>query len=336
MTRARTVPAALLAAICLVLTACGSPAGGDGPGPVVIRYGNIYPASTTFGKAVDRMAELVEERSGGAVRVDVFHSGALGSEQTHIEGVREGSLEMAHTGTAGIALFVPETALFEQWYAFDDVDALAGAFDEARPLLERMYSDQGFVLLGTFYNGPRTLISTSPIRSLADMQGKQLRVPGSDLYVRMANGLGARGVSLPLGDAYTGLQTGTIDALEGSPDDLRSGGYGDVAPYLTLDEHVFHPLSIVYTRDAWEALAPEHRGLVRAAVDEVSREQRGALDQANADALAELQDQGVEIIDLPDRDAWADRVAGTSAEFAGRFGPDGQRIVEILDRAGRP
>lgn len=334
MTRLRAVPAALLAAICLMLTGCGAPAGGE-PDPVVIRYGNIYPASTTFGKAVDRMAELVEERSGGAVRMDVFHNGALGSEQTHIEGVREGSLEMAHTGTAGIALFVPETALFEQWYAFDDVDALAGAFDDARPLLERMYADKGFELLGTFYNGPRTLISTSPIRSLDDVQGKQLRVPGSDLYVRMANGLGARGVSMPLGDAFTGLQTGTIDAFEGSPDDLRSGGYGDVAPYLTLDEHVYHPLSIVYNRDAWEALAPEHRQLVQAAADEVSAEQRTALEQANVDALAELEEQGVEIIELDDRDAWAERVAPTSAEFAERFGPDGQRIVEILDRAGR-
>ncbi|WP_224391176.1 TRAP transporter substrate-binding protein [Pseudonocardia sp. ICBG1293] len=269
MTRARAVPAALLAAICLVLTACGSPAGGD-TDPVVIRYGNIYPASTTFGKAVDRMAELVEERSDGAVRMDVFHSGSLGSEQTHIEGVREGSLEMAHTGTAGIALFVPETALFERWYAFDGLDALAGAFDEATPLLERMYADKGFTLLGTFYNGPRTLIATSPIRSLGDVQGKQLRVPGSDLYVRMANGLGARGVSMPLGDAFTGLQTGTIDALEGSPDDLSSGGYGSVAPYLTLDEHVYHPLSIVYGSDAWEALDPagpgrRRRGLGRAA-----------------------------------------------------------------------
>ena len=335
MTRARVVPAALLAVLCLVLTACGAPAGGE-PGPVVIRYGNIYPASTTFGKAVDRMAELVEERSDGAVRMEVFHSGALGSEQTHIEGVREGSLEMAHTGTAGIALFVPETALFERWYTFDDVDALAAAFDEARPLLDRMYADRGFALLGTFYNGPRTLISTGPIRSLADMQGKQLRVPGSDLYVRMANGLGARGVSLPLGDAFTGLQTGTIDALEGSPDDLRSGGYADVAPYLTLDEHVFHPLSIVYNRDAWDALAPEHRELVQAAVDEVSREQRAALEQANADALAELEAQGVEIIDLPDRAAWAERVARASAEFTEGLGPDGRRIAEIIDRAGRP
>ncbi|WP_224391177.1 hypothetical protein [Pseudonocardia sp. ICBG1293] len=76
--------------------------------------------------------------------------------------------------------------------------------------------------------------------------------------------------------------------------------------------------------------------LVQAAVDEVSAEQRAALEQANDDALAALEDEGVEIIEITDRDAWAERVAPTSAEFAQRFGPDGQRIVEILDAAGRP
>lgn len=324
----------LLVALSLVLTSCAT-AARDDSAEVVIRFGNIYPSSTTFGRAIDDMARQIGSTSHGRIRMDVFHSGTLGSEQSHIEAVREGSIEMAETGTAGIGLFLPETALFELWYAFDDPDALVSAFERLQPELDRAAQRKGFKLLGAFYNGPRTLLSTTPIRSLSDMHGLQLRVPESDLYVRMADALGARGISLPLGDAYTGLQTGTIDAMEGSPDDLASGGYGEVAKYLTLDRHVYHPLSIVYNLESWEALTQQQRDQISSAVDQASRVQLAELAKANKEAMAELEEEGVELIRLPDRQMWAQRVARASDEFTEQFGVDGQRITGTVDTANK-
>lgn len=325
---------ALLVALSLLLASCSTTAPGDSS-KVVIRFGNIYPSSTTFGHAIDDMARHLELTSDGRISVDVFHSGTLGSEQSHIEAVREGSLEMAQTGTAGIGLFLPETALFELWYAFDDPHALVSTFDRLRPDLDRAFQQKGFKLLGAFYNGPRTILSTTPVHSLSDMRGLQLRVPESDLYVRMANALGARGISLPLGDAYTGLQTGTIDALEGSPDDLASGGYGEVAKYLTLDRHVYHPLSIVYNLDSWRALTQWQRNQISAAVERASRIQFAELARSNEEAIAGLKRDGVEVIPLSDRTAWKQRITRTSDEFAAGFGAEGKRITDTIDSATR-
>lgn len=331
--RLPSILATLLAVLSLTLASCASTAGND-RAEVTIRYGNIYPDSTSFGSAIDDMAKRLNKTSGGRIQMEVFHDGKLGSEQSHIEAVREGSLEMAQTGTAGIGLFVPETALFERWYAFDNPQSVAEAFQRLRPTLEREYSANGFKLLGAFYNGPRSIISSKPIRSLPDMRGVQLRVPESEIYIRMANALGSRPVSLPLGDAYTGLQTGTIDAMEGSPDDLASGDYGEVAKYLTLDRHVYHPLSIVYNLEKWEKLSARQQSQIQAAVDHAARVQLDELTKANTQAMTELREEGVEVIELPDRRNWENQVADTSDEFARQFGPEGRRILTTIEHTG--
>lgn len=341
----RRTPLALVAfTSCVALAACGGGEAipdeaestgntGSGDAELTIRYGNIYPGDTTFGEAIHDMAAQINEASEGAIEVEVFDGGTLGSEQEHVEAVREGSLEMVQTGTAGISLYVPETALFELWYAYDELDTLVEAFTSVQSELDEVYQEEGFKLLGAFFNGPRSIISREPIRSLEDVQGMQLRVPNSDLYVEMANGLGAQAVALPLGDVYTGLQTGTIDGMEGAPDDVAKGGYGEVAKYYTLDRHVYHPLSIVYSLDAWNALSQDQQQTIQEAVDAASEQQIGLLEEANQAALEDLEAEGVEIIEISDREQWADKVAPASEAFAEQFGEAGQLIVDAMEAA---
>lgn len=343
-TKLNTQYLAITALIGFTVAACGGDSAvpdeaqveegaGVSDAELVIRYGNIYPADTTFSRAIDEMAEELAEESGGTIELDTYHGGTLGYEPEMLEGMLEGSLEMTQTGTAGIALYIPETALFELWYAYDDLDTLVEAFGSVRDELDEVYQEEGFKLLGAFFNGPRSTISTEPIRSLEDMRGVQMRVPTSDLYVEMAEALGANPATLPLSDAYTGLQTGTIQAQEGSPDDLYTGGFGEVAKYLTLDRHVYHPLSIVYGADAWEALSEEDQEIIQNAVDSAVESQISYLEEANEEALEGLEEQGVELIELEDRDEWAEAVESASESFADQFDETGQLITDAMEEA---
>ena len=80
---------------------------------ITMRVGNIYNESTTHGQALDLFQQEIEEKSGGAITVDMYHGGSLGSEQDHIQAQKEGSVELIFSGTAGIGLYVPATAVFE-------------------------------------------------------------------------------------------------------------------------------------------------------------------------------------------------------------------------------
>lgn len=335
----------LTATAALVLSACGGggaipeePVSTGGSGESVetaeveltIRYASIQAENSPIGTALKAMKDSISEASGGSIEMELFLGGTLGSEQDHIEAVREGSVELMETGTAGISLFVPETALFELWYANDSVESLVQAFEGVTPELDARYADHGFKLLGAFYDGPRHIISTEPIRNLEDMQGIKMRVPGSDLYVQMANGLGSQATALPFGDVYTGLQNTTIDGAEGSPTVLLTQGWGEVAKYVTLDAHVYQPLSIVFTLDTWSSLTAEQQSIIEGAIQEASEAQLTLLQDANEAALAELEELGVELIELEDREAWKLRIQPAIDSFNESMGDNGQLILDAL------
>lgn len=325
------------AAATLVLSACG---GGTSTGTsgqtVTIRVGNIYAQTTTYGKALDKMAEDVKDASGGSIKLQIFHGGAMGSEKEHIEAVREGSLEMMESGTAGIGLFVPETSIFELWYANDNIDTLVKAFSNVQLDLEKLYADKGFQLLGAYFDGPRSILSTKEVNNLGEVKGLKLRVPDSPLYVSSASALGARAVTMPLGDVYTGLQTGAIDAMEGTPDSVFQAKLYENAKYYIMDSHVFQPLSIVYNKAAWDKLTADQQKILRDAVTKSSKYHLSLIQKANEDALAAMKESGVKVIEIKDRDQWSAAVEKTNQDFAGKFGAAGQQILTAMNSAKRP
>lgn len=324
---------AACSAAALAVSACG---GGTSPSAedeaVKVRVGNIYAQSTSYGKALDKLAKDVEEASDGSIELQVFHDSSLGSEKDHIEAVREGSLEMMETGTAGIGLFVPETAVFELWYANDDIKTLVDAFSETTPVLEKRYAEEGFQLLGAYFDGPRSILSTKEVRDLNGVRGLKLRVPNSPLYVSSAKALGAQAITMPLGDVYTGLQTGAVEAMEGTPDSVFQAKLHEAAKFYVKDAHVFQPLSIVYNKAAWDKLSKEQQNILRDAVTKNSEYHLSLVEKANEDALTGMKDAGVKVVDINDRDKWAAAVEESNQAFAAKFGEIGTAILAAMDK----
>lgn len=302
---------------------------------VTIRIGSIYTEDTTYGKALDKFKQDVEKKSGGRINVKIFEGGSLGSEQDEIEAVKEGSLEMMETGTAGIGLYVPVTALFELWYTNHSLGQLVHAFQNVAPKLRPLYQKQGFQLLGAYYDGPRDILSKKPLPTLDAVQGLKLRVPDADLYVKMANALGAQAVSLPYTDVYTSLQTGGIDAMEGTPDSIYQEKFYEQAKYLDEDKHTYQPLSIVYNKAAWNKLSQSDRDLIQKAVNASSEYQRSLVDGANRKAIANLKKKGIEIVQVKDRDQWAAKTAPARKKFAAQFGKTGKLIIDAMANASQ-
>jgi tripartite ATP-independent transporter DctP family solute receptor len=298
---------------------------------LTIRIGNIYSGITTYGKALDKLKTDIEKNSNGEIKVEVFHDGKLGSEKDEIQAVKDGSLEMMETGTAGIGLYVPETALFELWYKFKDINRLVTAFEALTPELQKMYQPAGFQLLGAYYDGPRNILATKKIETLDQLKGIKLRVPGSKIYVNMANALGSKGITTALGEVYTALQTGAIDAMEGTPDSIVQAKMYEQAKYLIADQHVFQPLSIVYSKGEWDQLSDQYKKIISDAVKESSKYQLSLVEKANGDALKVLQEKGVQIIQVKDMDKWSQAVSQANNDFANQYGDKGKIILDKVN-----
>ena len=91
---------------------------------VRVRVGNVYQATHTIPVATERFKQLVEQKSGGAITVQIHNNSELGSEREMAEMVRGGSLEMVLSGLPGTGAYAPEIEVMEAFYVYRNVEDL--------------------------------------------------------------------------------------------------------------------------------------------------------------------------------------------------------------------
>ena len=158
---------------------------------ITLRFASLYPPAHSASRTAIRFGELVAAKTGGKVKVDLFHNAALGSEREAAEGVKSGSIDMAYSGLTGFGSYVPEFGVLEMPFLYDTLDQVKSVVDKISPQLEARMASVGLALLGYLYDGPRVTLSTKPLNSMDDFKGLKLRVPQIPLYVQMAQAFGA-------------------------------------------------------------------------------------------------------------------------------------------------
>lgn len=215
----------------------------------------------------DRWAERVAERTGGEVQFETFLGGVLLGGRNSLSGVGDGVAQVAyHAGTytpaeLPITNVISELAfLTENFYALAAAQTIMGF---THPLMLAEYEGHGVVWGGGYGTPIYYLICREPISSLADLQGKRIRMPGA-IWDRWGTEMGAVSVNVPSSEIYTGLDRGTLDCGVNPLDSLLSRSYWDVAKYIPdipLGSYYSGPMW-VYNKDFWQSLTDEQRGIL--------------------------------------------------------------------------
>lgn len=296
---------ALLAATALLLTACGGNKTEEGTTakekPVTLQIGYANNPGEPFDLGVREWERLIEERSNGSIQVEVFPSSQLGSKNDLIDQMLAGDSVItladgafyADRGVQDFGItFGPY--LFDEW---DEAWTLTESdwWEEQSNLLE----DQGLkIIASNWVYGERHILSKRPIRTVEDLRGLKIRVPNNTIQVKGFEVLDATPTPMPLGDVYTALQQGTIDALENPLAVLYNGKYHEVAKYLTLDGHVKNFTTFVAGADFFNSLTAEQQEIVMETGREAGIFNNDLAAKAEEDILAKYREEGVEIIEV--------------------------------------
>ncbi|HEY7246089.1 MAG TPA: TRAP transporter substrate-binding protein [Xanthobacteraceae bacterium] len=220
-------------------------------------------------QALQLMAKLVEERTGGRHWIRVFHSSQLGEEKETIEQTRIGVIDIDRTNVAPIGALVPAANLLSLPFLFRSLDHLHHVLDQSigKEILSG-FERYGFVGLTFYDSGARSIYnSVRPVRSIADMQGLRIRVQQSEVMSSMIKALGAEPIQLPYGQVGTGLSTKLIDGAENNWPSYVTTNHYKLAPYYTLTEHAMSPEVLVMSPRAWESLSSEDKEIFRDAAE---------------------------------------------------------------------
>ncbi|MCC8180883.1 MAG: TRAP transporter substrate-binding protein, partial [Planctomycetes bacterium] len=170
-----------------------------------IRFGHDDSDTSTYHYGLVRFKELVEERSGGRVSVEVFPSAQLGSSRDMIEGLQMGTLECAFAVTAVMSNFVPEYNVLDAPFIFRDYQHAYRVVDGpiGQELDAIWLKKQACRIMGYMDVGYRHIYSSRPIRTLDDLKGLKIRTMQSKLNMAVFNKLGAIATPMAGNEVFT-------------------------------------------------------------------------------------------------------------------------------------
>lgn len=236
----------------------------------------IPPIHNRWAHALKPWIEELEKRSGGRIKVEPYFAESLSKEADAFESVKTGVADMAEfsfdVAVGQFPFHERAMTLASPTVSVEQPREWVLAMQEAFP--EVMNEFKGVKLLFTHAQTVGMLVgSKEPIASLNDFKGKKINVIGDYQVAQKVGALGASVVSMPIGEVFTSLQQGVIDAITCDYDLLVSRRFGEVVKHVTAVQTTCFVFGVLMNEDVYNGM-PED---LRKVIDDVSKEYGGVI-----------------------------------------------------------
>lgn len=315
--------------IVALLSMSAAALGAEESKPPPLKISVAVGPAFALGKAAETWARLVAQRTGDALPVRVFPGATLAQRDAAREfiALREGAADMA----VGSSLFwsnqVPPLAVASlPWIAPDPRGLAALASGDVAERLLGAVGHAGVVALAIAPLGHRELITlTDRVHAPADMTGLRVRIQSTPLLSDFYAALGASPVAMPLAAARAAVQTGNLDAQEGTPltfaaARLDAWGFKFVTVWQAIGELAVFAVN----RKTWDRLTAEQQSIVRDAARDAAHELAVNAPVESESALESLRQRGVTITRLlaPAQPPFVTSVRAMTQRWAETIGPE--------------
>jgi tripartite ATP-independent transporter DctP family solute receptor len=264
---------------------------------IVLKMGHALDVEHPVHKAMIFMAEMLKEKSGGKVILQVYPGEQLGSEREMIEQVQLNLLDITKVSTSPLESFIPSMSIFSVPYLFRDNEHFWNVLDGpvGKKLLQAG-EEKGLKGLCYYDAGSRSFYTKEkPILKPEDLEGMKIRVQESKTSMQMIKELGASPTPIAWGELYTSLQQGVVDGAENNPPSFYRSGHYEVCKYYSLDEHTMVPDIVLISTKTWNKLPADIQKMVQETADESVIYQKKLWKEDTDKALEMVQKNGVKI-----------------------------------------
>ncbi|MEM6628166.1 MAG: TRAP transporter substrate-binding protein [Bacteroidota bacterium] len=271
----------------------------------LFRTGLLVNEDHTWYKAFVYFGEILEERSQGRIKVEVYPSEQLAKELEAIRLIQAGVIEMTTTGST-LNNWMEIAAFCEMPYLLKDSIEMKALIEGplGQKIEDNMLQLTGLRPLGYFQRGPRHLTTNRPIRHPDDLNGLILRVPSVPSFVTAWNAMGAKPTPMAFSEVFTSLQQGTIEAQENPFALIRSAGFAEVQKYVNLTGHVVSWIYPVVGEKQFQRLPPDLQAIFLEAAKDMVRYEHSLFIASEKAVQQDLAGKGMEFIAV-DKEAFA-------------------------------
>ena len=271
--------AALMSAVAL--TACGgkkeSKANASSPiaadGSITIKLSHVVAADTSKGRGAEYFKKLVEERTQGKVKVQVYPNSQLYKDKEELEALQMGSVQMLIPSVSKFGpLGAKDFEVFDLPYLFPNLAAVHKVTQGAigQQLMGKL-EPYGIKGLAFWDNGFKIFSANKPIQNPEDIKGMKLRIQSSKVLEEQMKVLGALPQSMAFSEVYQALQTGVVDGTEQTPTQSFSQRFYEVQKNYAVTNHGYLGYAVVVNKKFWESLPAVTRTTLEQAMKETTK-----------------------------------------------------------------
>lgn len=326
--------AALLASL---VTGCGSKSTqGDSEYQSVNLSMAVNGTDTQIDTLVaNHFAELVTEKSGGSIVIDVFPNDTLagGNSTKGVEYIATGGSDLGAYATCVLANIEPKISVATIPWTFTSYTQAREVIDgEGGEYYAGLLEDKGITYLGSFHNGFRQLTnSKNAVTTPEDIKGLKIRVPGSAVYMNFFKALGANPTAMSWSEVFTAIQQGTIDGQENGCSVTKSAKMDEIQKYMTIWNYSYENDLFVANSKVWNALPDNTKELLSECASEACEWGRDKLEADEEKLIQGFKDVGMQVDVLTDEQiqVFKNMIVDVVAELKDQYGEEACKAFGI-------
>ena len=269
---------------------------------ITLRYAHVGAEGETQTRYAAELAKLVGEKTQGRVEIRVFPGSQLGNLSEMIDGVRIGSIQMAHHDFSSLDRIEPDVAVFNAPFLFTSPEqAMRATNEETSPVLQeinkKLIAKGNVRIIGNFYRGARQLSARYAVYSPKDMQGKKFRSVPVPLWTSMIKGMGAIPTPVEISEIMPALMTGLVEGQENPLNNIIARKMWEANKFVMMTSHMESVLATFINEKSWEGIPAADRKIMQECLTEMGQRSMKWAKDAEADEIATLKKNGVTIID---------------------------------------
>ena len=322
----------LLQAIGFAVAAAIVPGTASVASAQTIKLPHCCAVDSHFDVGAKKFSELVEQKTGGKMKVRVFAGGQLGQETEVIQNVQSGTIEVTMIGHDPLAQFAPMTTILSMPYLFKDREQAFKLLDGALgDRLNAALKEKGFHVLGWGDNGVRVYTNSQrPINVPSDLAGLKIRSPQNPVNLAITKELGGIPVAMPYGEVYTAIQQHTIDGQENAVINIYPARLYEVQKFMSMTDHLMSFTVLLMSEKFYDKLAPDLRQAVDAAGREAMQFQRQYAQKQSSELEAKMVEKGVKV-NRPNLEPFRAATKKIHVQYVGKDVP--QDLYDLVTKA---
>jgi C4-dicarboxylate-binding protein DctP len=321
----RLIATAAAAAVALSLTTGTAFAKCDA-GEIVIKFSHVTNTDKhPKGIAASLLEKRVNEEMNGKACMEVFPNSQLYNDNTVLEAMLAGDVQMAAPSLSKFEKFTKKFRLFDLPFMFNDINAVDSFQNSADgQKLKASMKRRGLLGLAFWHNGMKQISANKPLITPADAKGLKFRVQASDVLVAQMAALGANPQKMAFSEVYGALQTGVVDGQENTWSNIYGKKFFEVQDGVTESNHGIIDYLVVTSTKWWDSLPGDVRSQLQKIMDEVTATRNAESTKVNEEAKQAIIAAGgvVRQLNADQRAKWVETMKPVWAQFEGDVGKD--------------